>query len=74
MDLNKLNETLNKEIKEELKSDGLGILSVIQINFLILKLAGLVNWSWWFVLLPIFISLGISIIGIIFLFILMRDK
>lgn len=74
MDLNKLNETLNKEIKEELKSDGLGIFSVIQINFLILKLAGLVNWSWWFVLLPIFISLGISIIGIIFLFILMRDK
>lgn len=74
MDLNKLNEMLNKEIKEELKSDGLGIFSVIQINFLILKLAGLVNWSWWFVLLPIFISLGISIIGIIFLFILMRDK
>lgn len=74
MDLNKLNEMLNKEIKEELKSDGLGIFSVIQINFLILKLAGLVNWSWWLVLLPIFISLGISIIGIIFLFILMRDK
>lgn len=74
MDLNKLNEVLNKEIKEELKSDGLGIFSVIQINFLILKLAGLVNWSWWLVLLPIFISIGISIIGIIFLFILMRDK
>lgn len=74
MDLEKLNKMLNKEIKEELKSNGLGIFSVIQINFLILKLAGLVSWSWWFVLLPIFISLGISIIGIIFLFILMRDK
>lgn len=74
MDLNKLNKTLNKEIKKELKSDGLGIFPVIQINFLILKLAGLVNWSWWLVLLPIFISIGISIIGIIFLFILMRDK
>lgn len=65
---------LDKEIKEELKSNGLGIFSVIQINFLILKLAGLVNWSWWLVLLPIFISIGVSIIGIIFLFILMRDK
>lgn len=74
MDLNKLNEVLNKEIKEEFKSNGLGIFSVIQINFLILKLAGLVNWSWWLVLLPIFISIGVSIIGIIFLFILMRDK
>lgn len=74
MNLNKLNKMLDKEIKEELKSNGLGIFSVIQINFLILKLAGLVNWSWWFVLLPIIISLGISIIGIIFLFILMRDK
>ena len=74
MDLEKLNKMLDKEIKEELKSNGLGIFSVIQINFLILKLAGLVSWSWWFVLLPIFISLGISIIGIIFLFILMRDK
>lgn len=74
MDLNKLNKMLDKEIKEELKSNGLGIFSVIQINFLILKLAGLVNWSWWLVLLPIFISIGVSIIGIIFLFILMRDK
>lgn len=45
MDLNKLNKMLDKEIKEELKSNGLGIFSVIQINFLILKLAGLVNWS-----------------------------
>lgn len=74
MDLNKLNKMLDKEIKEELKSNGLGIFSVIQINFLILKLAGLVNWSWWLVLLPIFISIGVSIIRIIFLFILMRDK
>jgi len=38
---------------------GIGCFTVIQIVFLILKLAGLVNWSWWWIWAPTLIPLGI---------------
>jgi hypothetical protein len=34
---------------------GIGCLGVLQIIFLVLKVAGLVDWSWWIVLSPLFI-------------------
>ena len=45
-------------------SNGLSTLGVIQIVFLILKLTGLVNWSWWLVLAPSWINI-ILVIGIL---------
>jgi len=36
----------------------MGCLTVVQIVFLILKLAGLVTWSWWWVWTPTLIPLG----------------
>lgn len=40
----------------------------MQIVFIILKLCKLVDWSWWFVLIPIWISLGFTaILGIVFM-------
>ena len=46
------------------KSVGLGVLDIVQIVFIILKLCKLINWSWWVVLIPFWISL-IMIIGIL---------
>ena len=40
-------------------SSGLGVLGVLQIIFLVLKLTGLITWSWVLVLIPLWISLGI---------------
>lgn len=38
------------------KSIGMGeILLVITIMFTVLKLAGVINWSWWLVILPLLI-------------------
>ncbi len=34
-------------------SGGLGILGVLQIIFIVLKLVGVINWSWGLVLIPI---------------------
>ena len=37
---------------------GMGILGVLQLIFLVLKLTGLITWSWLVVLIPFWISLG----------------
>lgn len=39
-------------------STGMGILGVLQLIFLVLKLTGLITWSWLVVLIPFWISLG----------------
>ena len=39
---------------------GVGITAVVQIVFIILKLVGVINWSWATVLIPTWISLGIA--------------
>ena len=45
-------------------SSGLGILDVLAIIFIVLKCVGVINWSWWWVLSPIFASIGLGIIVI----------
>ena len=47
-------------------SNGMGLLSVLQVIFLVLKLTGLINWSWPIVLIPLWISLGILVVVILF--------
>lgn len=43
-------------------SSGLGLTSVLTIIFVVLKLVGVINWSWWWVLSPILIDIGLAII------------
>jgi hypothetical protein len=47
-------------------SNGLGLGTVLFIVFLILKLTGTINWSWWWVTSPIWIplALGVVVMGI----------
>lgn len=44
---------------------GVGLLDVILVVFVILKLAGVVTWSWWVVLIPLWIGLILIIIYIV---------
>lgn len=48
-------------------SGGVSFTGLLQIVFIVLKICGVINWSWWLVLLPSLISLGAIIIGLIFL-------
>ena len=43
----------------------LGLLDVILVVNIILKLIGVINWSWWIVLWPLWASIAIIIIFII---------
>jgi len=42
-------------------SGGLGFTSVLTLIFITLKLLGLIDWSWWWVLSPLWISAAIVI-------------
>lgn len=42
-------------------SGGLGVLSVIQIVFIILKCIGIIDWTWMTVLIPFWIQLGVLV-------------
>ena len=46
------------------ETNGVSGLSVLLIVFIVLKLVGVISWSWWIVLIPLWIGIGLSIIGI----------
>jgi hypothetical protein len=57
-------------------SGGISLAWVLFIIFLILKLTHVINWSWWWVTSPLWISLGLGIgiliiIGLVALIVLL---
>jgi hypothetical protein len=40
-------------------SGGLGILPIIFLIFLVLKLTGLIHWSWWWVTFPLWLPFAV---------------
>ena len=44
--------------------------TLLTIAFIVLKLYNVISWSWWWILSPIWIPIAITIIGLLFLFIL----
>ena len=46
---------------------GIGLLGVLGIVFTVLKLVGVINWSWWLVLLPFYG--GLAVLGIVLIII-----
>ncbi len=56
-----------KESNNNVTTGGITAIDVLQIVFIVLKLCGVIKWSWWLVLMPLWISLGIGIILFIIL-------
>ena len=50
-------------------SNGIGLFGIIQIVLIILKLTGLIDWSWKIVFLPMEIEIGLWILAVGYLFI-----
>lgn len=46
-------------------SKGLGLCDVLAVVFVVLKLIGVIDWSWWWVLAPVWIPVIIVIIAYI---------
>ena len=41
------------------KAGGLGFISALQLLFIGLKLAGVIDWPWWAVMMPFLASFGL---------------
>ena len=48
-------------------SSGIGILGLLQVAFIIMKVAKIINWSWWLVFIPTYIGIGIWLVVFIFI-------
>ena len=60
-------------MNEESKYSGLRISAVLQIVFLVLKLTRLIDWSWWLVLVPLWVDIGFSLLFIILALIIYKS-
>lgn len=54
------------------QSGGIGFFGLLTIVFIVLKLTNVISWSWWWVLAPTLIPLGLVaviflIVGLVFL-------
>ena len=47
------------------KSKGIGFAGLLTIAFIVLKLCKVITWSWVWVLAPLWISFGLSLVAII---------
>ena len=50
---------------------GIGFTGLLTIAFVVLKLTGVIAWSWWWVLSPVWITVAAVILCLIFALILM---
>ena len=48
--------------KTIVKSNGIGFFGLLGIVFIVLKLCGVINWSWWLVTLPLWGGLALAVV------------
>lgn len=53
---------------------GIGLSALLQVAFIVLKLLKVINWSWWWVLAPTWISVAIGIIAVVVMFLFATKK
>ncbi len=58
-----------KTVKTDNSGGGIGFVGLLTIVFIVLKLLNVVEWSWWWVLSPLWISAGLltTIVFIVFI-------
>ena len=58
----------NHEKKSGTASGGIGATGLLGIAFIVLKLCGVIDWSWWWVLCPYWASLAVALVILLFVF------
>ena len=51
----------------KVKSNGIGVGTVLTLIFVVLKLVGTIDWSWWWVLSPTLIPIGLTLVVLLVL-------
>ena len=52
----------------------MGCGGVVQVVFIVLKLLGLINWSWWWVMSPSLIGLAIAAVVLVVFLVVAASK
>ncbi|MFW5438758.1 hypothetical protein [Paenibacillus apiarius] len=55
--------------QSESKNGGIGVLGLLGVAFVVLKLTGVIGWSWWWVTLPFWG--GVALVVVILLVVLL---
>lgn len=53
---------------------GLGFFDALALVFIVLKLTGVINWSWWWVLAPIWMPIALLLIAVVIIAIFLSFK
>ena len=55
---------------------GISFSGLLQIVFIVLKLCNVIDWSWWYVLLPTIIPIGLAamIVAVSFIIAVVKDE
>lgn len=66
---------MSKQTSSSSSSSGIGVLGLLGVAFVVLKLLGVINWSWWWVTLPFWggLALVFGIIGVFLLFSVIQE-
>lgn len=62
------------EKKSSSASGGIGFVGLLTIAFIVLKLVGVINWSWFWVLSPIIFAVAFGVVVVVVAVILWRIK
>lgn len=49
---------------------GIGVLGLLQVAFIILKILKAIEWSWFWVFIPLWIDIAVTVIMLVILFII----
>lgn len=56
---------MSSEKSSSSSSSGIGFFGLLTIVFITLKLLGVIDWSWWLVFIPVYVSIGLFIFWVI---------
>lgn len=62
------------ENENRASSGGIGFVGLLQITFIVLKLCGVIDWSWGWVLAPIWMSVALVILLVIVFYLIMKHQ
>lgn len=65
-------ENMSKRIIDQ--TGGFGFFGLLAIAFIVLKLCRVIDWSWWWILSPIWIPIGITLVSVFIFLIYMIIK